>query len=202
MKKKSALAIIVATALLAGCGGNSKSSNTAIKNEKTESIMNTEQIEKVEVTKIGDNHWQVYTDIVINAPAQKVWETLFNFDNAPKWSSSFQGIKGDLINGNKVIILYAFNGQVVEVPHTLSYKEGEEFGWSDPLSGKLAGFRDNHKYIVKKISDSQTRFIQTDDFKSTGVKNSDLTSQDIANRASNSYPIFNKELKKEVEKKN
>ncbi|WP_298514069.1 SRPBCC family protein [uncultured Kordia sp.] len=163
-----------------------------------ESIQKVAQLEKVEVKKLGEKHWKIYTDIIIDAPVEKVWKTLMDFENAPNWSSSFQGIKEELVDESKVTVLYIFNGQKLEIPHTLSYTEGKEFGWSDPLGGPLKGFRDNHKYIVEKISDSKTKFIQTDDFKPIGESN--MTSYDIASRTAKSYPIFNRELKQEAEK--
>jgi len=114
------------------------------------------------------------------------------------WSSSFKGVKGKIENGAEVEVLYQLNDVINKIPHTLIYKENYEFGWSDPMGGPVTGLVDNHIYRVEKISDSVTRFIQMDDFR--GVTDTVYTAEALAKRTAESYPIFNRELKWEVEK--
>lgn len=153
--------------------------------------------QKTEVIKISNNHYKAYTDILINAPVEKVWNVLVNFKEMPNWSTSLQGIKGDLIHRNQVVVHFSLNGKLREVPHTLIYREGIELGWSDPMKAPFEGFVDNHRYRVERISNNQTRFIQEDDF--SGLPNEKFTAEAIANLAVGIYSKFNRELKKAVE---
>jgi hypothetical protein len=57
---------------------------------------------------------------------------------------------------------------------------------------------DNHRFRVEKISDNQTRFIQSDDF--NGLGNTEMSAEKVANITVKFFPIFNRELKIQVEK--
>lgn len=47
------------------------------------------------ITKHATFKRSVYTEIVINAPIEKVWRELTNFKEMPTWSKSLQKIEGD-----------------------------------------------------------------------------------------------------------
>lgn len=155
-------------------------------------------IEIIEVKKLANNHWRTYTDIVIDAPIEVVWKTLTDWNHLPNWSSTFIGIKGDIQNNGKVFISYLVDGKSYDTPHIFIYKEMKEFGWSDSMEGSFQGLTDNHRFRVEKISTNQTRFIQSDDFK--GIGNEKMTAEKVANITVKFFPIFNRELKIEVEK--
>jgi hypothetical protein len=154
--------------------------------------------ETSKVTDVASNKATIYTDIVINAPASKVWTTLTDFDKMPNWSSTIKGISGEFRNGGTVVVkVDVGNGQVIDVPRSpLLHNEGESFGWSGEIK-RLPGLSDNHKYKVEAISKCQSRFIQTEEF--TGI-NPNITPIVLANQVKERYKTFNKELKKEVEK--
>ncbi len=78
---------------------------------------------------------------------------------------------------------------------TLSYTEGQQFGWSAE-STTFPGIVDNHIFKVEAISECQSRFIQTDEFRG---ENSFFTTEDLANASLPLYNQFNSELKLEVE---
>lgn len=156
------------------------------------------QMETSKITEISKLQANIYTDIVIDAPANKVWETLTDFSKMPNWSSTLKGLSGEVKNGGKVIVKFDLgNGQVVDIPRSpLLYSEGVFFGWSGEI--RFKGLTDNHKYRVEAISKCQSRFIQTEEF---AGENPDITPIALANMSIERYKIFNKELKKEVEKK-
>ena len=80
--------------------------NLACKTETNKKMDNKTIIENIEVRKLADNHWQTYTDIVIDAPIEKVWDILTDWNNLSSWSSSFIGIKGNIQHNEKVFISY------------------------------------------------------------------------------------------------
>ena len=154
-----------------------------------------------EVTQISENHHSVYTDIIIDASTDDVWEVLTDFDNMPNWSTSFQGLSGNIEDGEQVIATFLLADSTgtliaVDFPHTLSYNEGVQFSWSDPIP-VFPGIRDNHHYMVEEISECQTRFVQTDEFQGTDPL---INTEAIAHSSEADYNQFNTELKTEVEK--
>lgn len=157
-----------------------------------------EVIENIKVEKLTDNHWQTYTDIIINAPVEEVWKVMTDWDNLSAWSTSLKSIKGDVQNKGKVIVSYLVEGKVYETSHVFIYKENNEFGWSDKMEGDFSGLTDNHRFRVERINEGQTRFIQVDDFK--GVGNKKVSAEDIARVTVAFFPIYNRELKQEVER--
>jgi hypothetical protein len=86
-----------------------------------------------------------------------------------------------------------------ETNHKFIFLDKVEFGWSDPMEGSFQGLTDNHRFRVEKISNNKTLFIQKDDFKGEG--NPSIHARDVANQTIKFFPIFNRELKKEVENK-
>lgn len=158
------------------------------------------QVETTNTTEVSNTQANIYTDIVINAPANKVWAILTDFNNMPNWSSTIKGLSGDIRNGGNVIVKVALaNGQIIDVPRSpLIYKDGILFGWSGEIK-RFTGLSDNHKYKVEAISRCQTRFIQTEEFAGA---NPDITPIALANLSIERYKLFNQELKKEVEKTN
>lgn len=155
-------------------------------------------VETILVKKLGNDHWQTYTDIVIDAPIENVWRILTDWHQLTGWSSSFVGIEGNIQNDGKVMISYLVDGKTYDTPHNFIYKEMQEFGWSDRMDGSFEGLTDNHRFRVEKISDNQTLFIQSDDFK--GIGNEKMTAEKVANTTVKFFPTFNRELKIEAEK--
>ncbi len=154
-------------------------------------------IQTIELRKLADHHWQTYTDIVIDAPMGLVWKWLCNWDALSQWSSTLKGIQGEAKNGASIRVTYFVEGTFYHTPHTLIYKEGLAFGWSDPMEGEFEGLRDNHFFSLQKIDDDKTLFIQSDDFKGSGVEN--ISAEDLARSTLQFFPLFNSDLKKVVE---
>lgn len=195
------LVMLSSMALLACFGGqqgmDSKDNTSSIDAPQAVAAMQSKSKTEVVVSQLGDNHWGTYTEIIIDASAEKVWEVLTDWDTVSYWSSSLKGLTGAIKNGGEVIVSYSVNGNTFKIPHILVYSEGLEFGWSDPMGGRFKGLSDNHRYRVEAISDSQSRFIHTDDFK--GTTSGELTAEMLARSVAQSYPVFNLELKKQVE---
>lgn len=185
---KYRILIIVLSLLACSCDNESKKEN--IRNE---------EMENNKVIQLGENHWQTYTSVIINAPLEDVWNTLTDWENISNWSSTLKSIEGDKSNNGNVVVSYLVDGNIYKTNHNFIYLDKVEFGWSDPMDGSFQGLTDNHRFRVERVSDSKTRFIQKDDFKGEG--NVTMGARDVANETINFFPIFNRELKKEVENK-
>lgn len=105
---------------------------------------------------------------------------------------------GDIQDGGKVTISFIFGSDekgepnLMEIPHTLMYEDGQSFGWSDPFSDDIGGGHDNHLYRVEACGD-QTLFIQSDE-----VVDNPYAANFVAQLLP-MYQTFNAELKASVE---
>jgi hypothetical protein len=150
------------------------------------------------ITKHSVFKRSVYTEIVIDAPIDRVWKELTNFEDMPTWSKSLQKIEGDIRkNGHTDVHFMDDKGKVGIYKHQLiHFEEGKLFGWSDPF---ILGMLDNHKYQLEKISDHQTKLIQSDELNGFATL---FMGSFIMNFFLKSYTAFNEELKIRVEKSN
>ena len=110
--------------------------------------------------KNQDGNWEVYTELKIDAPPEKVWQVLTDFERIKEWSPALQGLRGEFKDGAKVECDYFWSGKVNKLKHTLIVEDGVMFGWSDPV---IPMTKDHHIYKVTPIDDGQsTLFTQTD----------------------------------------
>ena len=155
-------------------------------------------MEENRLIELKESHWQAYTSIIIDAPFSEVWKVLTDWRNISNWSSSLKSIEGEISNGGKVTVSYFVDGKIYKTDHNFILIENKEFGWSDPMEGGFKGLIDNHRFRVESVSDNKTLFIQSDDFEGEGDEK--ITSKELANQVIDFFPIFNRELKQEVEK--
>lgn len=146
------------------------------------------------ITEITPNNAQAYTNIIIDATPSQVWEVMTDFATMPDWSTTLQGISGDVSNGGNAIIHFLNAGTVVDIPHILIYEDGVMFGWSEETSS-APGIFDHHIYKVEACGD-QTKFIQSDQFVG---ENASTSPAELAEFVVSFYTIFNEDLKAEVE---
>ncbi len=151
------------------------------------------------VIRFGDDHYGLHTELLIDAPASKVWAVLTDWTEPLPWSSSFLGIVGEAKNGAQVTALYHDGeGGRFELPrNNLVFDDGVEFGWSEEPPPPFQGFVDRHRYRVEPVATDQTRFIQSDSFQVVGP-NETYTSESLARALLDMYLRFNAELKSAV----
>lgn len=152
------------------------------------------------VDTMGEHQHHVHTEVLIRASSAEVWDVLSDFENMPTWSTTFQGMVGDVRDGGAVVVTYKFPDRVAEIPHTISYTEGVGFGWADPFDF-APEMSDNHVFEIEAISECLTRFKQYDTFTGVGPEGSVVTTEFISQDAMSVYRIFNAELKAAVEAK-
>lgn len=108
-------------------------------------------------------HYAVHTEILIEASAEQVWSILMDPSELVKWSTSFQGMRGEIKKGGLVVVDFMVKGRLLKQKHALTdCVEQRLFSWSDPI---VPGLRDNHQYLIEPVSDQQVRFVQTDEVK-------------------------------------
>ena len=160
----------------------------------------TAPTELANLIEFDEDHYGVHTEIIIDAPAAEVWAVLTDWDEPLAWSTGFLGVFGDIADGAPATVLYASpEGGTLELPRaSLIYVEGVEFGWSEESPPPFNGFIDRHIYRVEPLSTTQTRFVQSDNYRVIGP-NEVFTSQSLAEALLPTYQQFNQELKAAVE---
>lgn len=149
----------------------------------------------LQVTKHSTFHYTVYSEIIINAPKEKVWEALTNFEEMPKWSKALQKIEPKLQSGTTTVY-YIFQEKLRKITHQIiGFEEGTQFGWSDTL---IPFSKDNHLYRLEALPDGRTKFIQSDAVK--GFSTLFISGMMLA-EFKKTFPAFNHALKDYVENK-
>jgi hypothetical protein len=138
----------------------------------------------------------IETDIVINAPATKVWKVLSDLERWPEWHPFVSGVKGSLAKGERILLHKGTGERSITVTQTVVRVEpGSEFR----LAGKLGvkGLLDNeHRFSIEQIDDETTRFLHGQAFRGPLVR------MLIRKRGQASYEVseqINEALKERVE---
>lgn len=144
-----------------------------------------------------NNKKSVNASILIDAPIDKVWQVLTDFENLQSWSSSFVGLIGDFSkNGNIEVRFKSPVGSGVQKmkKQIFRFEEGKTFGWTGVF---LLGMKDYHLYSLEAVSPTQTKFTQTDSVSGGATF---LLKGILEKQMQKGYEVFNQELKNQVEK--
>lgn len=132
-----------------------------------------------------------HSELIINAPTEKVWAVLTDFKKYPEWNPTMQLVKGEVKEGNKVVYhftqdeqnAYDINAKVQKViPHKLLNQKG----------GIPFILTFNHRYILEPQGE-KTKMIIHEDYGGIGVN---FWSPKKVEKA---YERLNLALKKRVE---
>lgn len=153
--------------------------------------------EKAEVTHPSEDIFGVYTEVLIDAPPEKVWEVLTDFDRLSEWSNNLVGLEGDFRDGGQIMVSFKAGPVTQKLQREVKFfEEGRSFGWSDPL---FSGLSDRHIYQVNATDDGKTLFVQTDHVKGAHVHIGYHIGHQLAMGMMHAYVEFNRRLKARVE---
>jgi hypothetical protein len=153
--------------------------------------------ETVTIEKVQSSHRKIYTDIIIEAPTDKVWAVLKDTKSYKKWATFLVDIQGELKNENQIIAKFQLNPSKEKfntIAHKIHVEEGKGFYWAE--KGPM-GICDNHHFKIEKINSTTSRFIQSDEL-TKGA--SWLLGGYLSKIYAKGYQAFNSALKKEVER--
>ncbi len=105
------------------------------------------------------------TEIIINAPAKKVWQILMDFGAYAEWNPFIRSVKGKAEVGSQLVNTLHLEGQKPQVfkPTVLEVKEEQSFQWLGHLFVKGL-FDGNHYFKLETIAPNKTRFIHGENF--------------------------------------
>ena len=101
-------------------------------------------------------------EITVDAPLEKVWNLLVDFDNYPDWNSMI-AFKGNPAVGKKVPMRVSIHGRVITTPvKFLKMDENKKLAW---IGGPAPLFTGEHYFILEKIDEKNCKLIQGEKFK-------------------------------------
>ncbi|KXS42654.1 SRPBCC domain-containing protein [Methanolobus zinderi] len=109
---------------------------------------------------------KICTDIEINAPADKVWHILTDFENLSSWNPFMIVKKGKLEEGKRLEVTLSIPGSrpMTFKPIVLKVDPVKEFRWSGNMW--IRGIFDGeHVFRIEKLDEHRTRLIQCERFR-------------------------------------
>jgi len=107
----------------------------------------------------------IETDIVIHAPAEKVWEVLTDFEKFPSWNPFIKMIAGNKVIGETLTVSIQPPGGsgMTFQPKVLVFSENREMRWKGKLL--VPGLFDGeHYFTLEKTGEHSTRFVHGEKF--------------------------------------
>ncbi len=106
----------------------------------------------------------ISTEITINAPREKVWAILTDFNNYYSWNPFIVQSSGQAVVGSRLInTMMNGKGTMVFKPVVLTVKQNEYFDWLGSLF--IKGLFDGHHYFkLEDLGNGQTRLTQGENF--------------------------------------
>ncbi len=108
----------------------------------------------------------VSTEIVIQAPAAKVWSILSDLEHYATWNPFIIYAKGSFAEGQKLSVVEKAPGEKPRLFKRVLHKivEGKEFRWMGRIF--LPGLFDSERiFLLESIDESQTRLVHKEIFR-------------------------------------
>jgi hypothetical protein len=161
-------------------------------------LKNISPIEKIGYKKLKSGHWASHTEIIIDATPEQVWSVLIDTERYGKWNDIILEIKGKIEDQSPVDVLFKAGPKAKPQwfhHDTIYVEQGVQFYWSDI---QTMGIKDRHCFRVETADGRKTKFIHTDEVIGGMTW---LIGKMAINIQMDVYPMFNRSLKAEVEKR-
>lgn len=136
------------------------------------------------------------TEIIINAPAEKVWAVLTDFETFSQWNPFIVKLEGKPVV-NTTLRAELKNGDGVSVfkPKVLVAQPNKAFEWlgSLPIPGIFNG---HHYFRIEPVNSGQVKFVHGEEF--SGLL-AGLIMKKIGEQTRQGFIAMNKALKQRVE---
>ena len=138
---------------------------------------------------------EVKTEIIINAPKDKVWAVMMDFSAYPEWSTFIRSIEGEARLGARLknTLRLTTSDQIFK-PVITKMEEGTAFEWLGRLP--LGMFNGRHYFILEQLGAEETKLIHGEIF--SGLLRG-LIMNKIGEDTMKGFQAWNKALKKRAE---
>jgi hypothetical protein len=140
---------------------------------------------------------KIKTQIIIDAPINKVWEALIDFYSYPNWNSFITSIEGEAIKGNRIeVTIQVPDYRTLKIkPTVIECTPNVELRWVGHMwfTGLFDG---EHKFKLEALNEGSTHLIHSEKF--SGML-APLVLKVLGNGIEKGFNQMNKELKMIVE---
>lgn len=107
---------------------------------------------------------EIHSEIVVNAPASRVWQVLIDFKSYPQWNPFIRNIDGAAGQGNRISAqMHLGNRKMTFRPTVLAVEPDKELRWLGHLL--IPGIFDGeHSFIIEPLNENRVRLIQHEEF--------------------------------------
>jgi hypothetical protein len=139
----------------------------------------------------------ISTEIVINAPKEKVWDILTDFKNYKEWNPFIVNIDGELgVNNRLTNTMLNGNKTFVFKPKILKVLPNQYFDWLGSLFVK--GIFDGHHYFeIEELPEGRVKLKHGENF--SGILSSYILKK-IGDETRNNFIKMNQAIKMTAEK--
>ena len=118
-----------------------------------------------ELRSIGFNRKELRSEIVIEAPPERVWSILTDFERFPEWNPFIRKISGKIeARGRLSVTLHPSGGRTTAFkPTILKAEPNRELQWIGHI-GFPGLFDGQHIFELQPLGDSMTRFVQREQY--------------------------------------
>ena len=138
----------------------------------------------------------IRTEIEIDAPAEKVWSVLTDFDSFGEWNPFVTSVIGKPKEGEKIKIEVQIPDARAQKfkPTILKAEPNRELRWVGKMP--LGIFRGEHFYMLEDLGNGKVKFIHGEDFSGWMVR---LIWAIQGEKIQKGYRLMNEAIKKRVE---
>lgn len=139
---------------------------------------------------------EIYTEILIDASAEKVWQILTDFEKFPEWNPFVINVSGQAKRGEtlKIKVKIPERQMLNFKPSVLRAKQNAELRWVGTLP--LKAFRGEHFYKIESLSPTKIRFVHGEYFSGWLVG---LIWALLGEKIEKGYVLMNRALKERAE---
>ena len=163
-----------------------------------QSVVESKMVDSGKLRKSADGRKELYSEIEINSPADRVWKILTDFANFPSWNPFMRSASGELKKGSKLTVRLQPSGArgTTFKPTVLKIEEGRELRWIGHLVFRGL-FDGEHILELQPVEDGRRiRFVQRELF--SGILLPFLT-KTLNNDTSRGFAEMNEALKLRAE---
>lgn len=141
---------------------------------------------------------EIHSEIVINAPASRVWQVLIDFKSYQQWNPFIRKIDGAAGQGNRISAqMHLGNHKMTFRPTVLAVDPDKELRWLGHLL--IPGIFDGeHSFIIEPLNENRVLFIQKEEFNGLLVP----FFSSLLHDTGSSFEEMNQALKKRAEREN
>ena len=142
--------------------------------------------------------FEINKKMEINAPVEKVWATIIDFESYSEWNSQLEYLGGTVEPGGQLHLkLSAAGAEPYEFKPTISnWEENKRFAWL-ARTGVQRIFDGEHFFELEKIDDSTTRVTNREEYR--GVLSLIMKNLPMMKHTPEGFKKMNLELKNYIE---